>query len=192
MMGAIEKFFKGLTEDKSDDGNAIDMLKADHRRVKELVHDFERAQSGAEKQKLLNTIIKELTVHTVLEEEFVYPILDKLDHDGSEEAVEEHHVVKLVLEELSNMSAEAETVATKVKVLWEMVQHHIKEEETDLLPKVKWSGEDMQELGKRMAERKQQLTRPLPVRSKVARSAPKAKAKSAPRRKTPTTRRKAS
>jgi hemerythrin superfamily protein len=166
-MGAIGKFFKGFEEKPAPESHdAVEMLKADHRRVKSLVGQFEKAKNGSEKQELLGTIIKELAAHTTLEEELVYPLLDAVDHEGAEVAVEEHHVVKLVLEELSNMSAEAELVATKVKILWELVEHHVEEEEDELFPKLRKSGEDMQELGQRLAQRKQQLIRPPSARGR--------------------------
>jgi len=155
-MESISKFF-GF-EDKEKPEDAITMLKADHRKVKELVEKFQKSESRKEQLELLKMIVKELTVHSTLEEELVYPLIDKLEHDKTQEGIEEHHVVRLVLAELYDIPSVDEMIETKVKVLWEMVERHVKEEEGDLLPKLKRSGEDLRALGQQLRNRNDQLT----------------------------------
>lgn len=139
--------------------NAVEMLKADHRKVEQLFEQFESSTTKREKMKLVKEVINELTIHTKLEEKLVYPILleEKEDEDMTQEAFEEHHVVKNVLAELSKMDGSEENLKAKVTVLCELVKHHVEEEENEMLPKLQQSGEDMNELGEKMAQEKMKL-----------------------------------
>jgi folate-dependent tRNA-U54 methylase TrmFO/GidA len=117
--------------------DAVALIKADHRKVEQLFREFE--------------------------EETYYPAVEaKARKDGKElvaEAVEEHHVVKVLLGELSSMSSEDESFDAKVTVLIENVRHHVEEEEEELLPQSEevLDKEELARLGEEMAARKQQL-----------------------------------
>jgi hemerythrin superfamily protein len=145
--------------------DAVALIKADHREVEKLFHEFEDAGDRAykTKQQLVSQIIKELEVHATVEEEIYYPAVDaKAKKDGKElvaEAVEEHHVVKVLLGELATMSAEDDAFDAKVTVLIENVRHHVEEEEEELLPQSEeiLGDEELARLGEEMAARKQQL-----------------------------------
>ena len=111
--------------------DAVALIKADHRQVEQLFREFEEAGDRAykTKQKLVSEIIRELEVHAAIEEEIYYPAVEaKAKKDGKEqvaEAVEEHHVVKVLLGELRAMSAEDDAFDAKVTVLMENVRHHV-------------------------------------------------------------------
>jgi hemerythrin superfamily protein len=145
--------------------DAVALIKADHRSVEQLFREFEEAGDRAYKTKrqLVEQIIQELEVHATVEEEIYYPAVEaKAKKDGRElvaEAVEEHHVVKVLLGELAGMSAEDEAFDAKVTVLTENVRHHVEEEEEELLPQSEEIlGEDeLTRLGEAMAARKRQL-----------------------------------
>jgi hemerythrin superfamily protein len=145
--------------------DAVALIKADHRKVEQLFREFEEAGDRAykTKQQLVEQIIRELEVHATVEEEIYYPAVEaKARKDGKElvaEAVEEHHVVKVLLGELGAMSSEDETFDAKVTVLIENVRHHVEEEEEELLPQSeKLLGDDeLTRLGEGMAARKRQL-----------------------------------
>ena len=115
--------------------DAIALIKADHRKVEQLFREFEEAGDRAykTKQDLVADVIKELEVHATIEEETYYPAVEaKARKDGKDlvaEAVEEHHVVKILLGELRSMSSEDEAFDAKVTVLMENVRHHVQEEE---------------------------------------------------------------
>ena len=119
--------------------DAIQLLKKDHRAVESLFARFDKLSEGAAKEKkaLVQRILHELSVHTAIEEEIFYPAARKAlkPRDGKVlEALEEHHVVKVLLNELQSLSPTSERYKAKVTVLKEMVQHHVEEEETDLFP----------------------------------------------------------
>ena len=145
--------------------DAVALIKADHRKVERLFREFEEAGDRAykTKQDLVAEIIKELKVHATIEEESYYPAVEaKARKDGRElvaEAVEEHHVVKVLLGELAAMSAEDQAFEAKVTVLMENVRHHVEEEEQELLPQSEkvLGEEELTRLGEEMAARKRQL-----------------------------------
>ena len=145
--------------------DAVELIKSDHRKVEQLFREFEEAGDRAykTKQELVAQIVEELEVHATIEEEIYYPAVEaKARKDGKEliaEAVEEHHVVKILLGELGSMSSEDEAFDAKVTVLMENVRHHVEEEEGELLPQSEkiLGADELTRLGEQMAARKQQL-----------------------------------
>jgi hemerythrin superfamily protein len=145
--------------------DAVELIKADHRKVERLFREFEEAGDRAykTKQQLVEQISRELEVHTTIEEETYYPAVEaKAKKDGKEmigEAVEEHHLVKVILGELAGLSPEDDTFDAKVKVLMENVRHHVEEEESEMLPQSEeiLGKDELARLGAEMAARKRQL-----------------------------------
>ena len=152
------------TAKKGPDGIAL--LKEDHKKVKGLFADLEKSsmRGGPRAQKLVAQIDKELTIHTTIEEEIFYPafrdaVRSKDDKKMYYEALEEHHVVKLVLPEVKEGGQALEEFAAKCKVLKELVEHHADEEEKEMFPEARkaLSRPELQELGDRMVARKKEL-----------------------------------
>jgi hemerythrin superfamily protein len=117
----------------------VTLLKQDHRKVKELFERFEAGSRRKEKQRIAEEIIEELSLHASIEEQLVYPLLrmrDRKHEDGTLEALEEHHVAKLLLAELDQMKVGDERYDAKMTVLAENIRHHIGEEESELLPRL--------------------------------------------------------
>jgi hemerythrin-like domain-containing protein len=144
--------------------NAIDMLKADHEKVKELFHHYEAAGDRAHQKKksIAEEVFTELEVHTTLEEEIFYPAMKrKANQDGKDlvaEALEEHHIVAVLIEELKSLDPTDERYDAKFKVLRENVEHHIEEEEEEMLPEAgEVIGAQLQRLSRRMQDRKEEL-----------------------------------
>ena len=133
------------------------MLREDHRNVKQLFDQFEAARDKRKKAEIATHAMRELQIHTTLEEEIVYPVLRDADEDMYQEAQEEHHVVKMLIEELHDMSPEEENFEAKFTVLSENVKHHIKEEEGEMLPALENSDFDDEEMSQQMAARKEEL-----------------------------------
>jgi hemerythrin-like domain-containing protein len=144
--------------------DAIGMLKADHEKVKELFRKYEAAGDRAyqQKQRIAEEVFAEITVHSALEEELLYPAVKaETDKQGQElvaESVEEHHVVAMLIEELKALDPKDERYDAKFTVLIENIEHHIKEEEDELFPEAEdVLGDEIEELGAQMKERKDQL-----------------------------------
>jgi hypothetical protein len=139
--------------------HAIAILKKDHDTVKGLFDDFRKAEKTAEKEKIINQALTALKIHAVLEEEIFYPTVRA--HVGSKimnEADEEHHVAKVLIAELDR-GANNDHRYAKFTVLAESVRHHIREEESDMLPKTKELDIDFEALGQKMLDRKEKLER---------------------------------
>lgn len=118
--------------------DAIKILKKDHATVKELFERFETAENLREKKKIAAETIMELKIHATIEEEIFYPAVRKqIGKKIMTEADEEHHVVKVLIAELEEMSRKEEHYYAKCKVMAENVKHHIKEEDRDMLPKTR-------------------------------------------------------
>jgi hypothetical protein len=147
--------------------DAIALLKADHKKVRDLLDQLEEtSERGLKKrEQLIATIESEIKVHTTIEEEIFYPAFKeaaqkKDDEDLYFEAIEEHHVVDFVLPELVETDPGADNFSAKVKVLKDLIEHHaIEEEEEIMFPKARkiLSKGELQELGNRMSARKTEL-----------------------------------
>src|SRR6185503_16941266 len=127
----------------------------DHDTVKELFEKFEKADSAAEKGKIITKAVHELKIHAVIEEEIFYPAVRK--HVGADimnEADEEHHVARVLIAELDASGRANDHRDAKFTVLAESVRHHIKEEESEVLPKAKELKIDFEALGERILARK--------------------------------------
>jgi hemerythrin superfamily protein len=146
---------------RTETANAVQLLKADHRAVEELFESYEKAKGNAAKSKLAQQICTELCIHASIEEEIFYPsVTDQVDDDTIDEAYVEHDGAKVLISELLQGTPDDHFYDAKVKVLSENIKHHVKEEEQrgGLFDQAKKAGVDLDELGQRLAERKEELT----------------------------------
>jgi hypothetical protein len=137
--------------------NAISLLTQDHRNVETLFKRFQTAgDDRAEKRRIADKVIEQLSIHAELEEQFFYPAVKaKLDEtDDVVEAIEEHHVAKVALWELERLPAAAPNFDAKVRVMSELIGHHLEEEEGDggLFAQARkaLTAKELNELGDRM------------------------------------------
>ncbi len=139
-------------------GDAIALLKADHRKVEQLFKDFEATERNADKGKLAALICLELRVHAKIEEELLYPPAhEEIEEDIVDEAIVEHAGAKNLIKQIEAMKPGEHLFDAKVKVLSEYIKHHVKEEENEMFPQLRQSGLDLAELGAQLKARKQQL-----------------------------------
>ncbi|MEO8486986.1 MAG: hemerythrin domain-containing protein [Betaproteobacteria bacterium] len=142
--------------------DAIALLKNDHRVVEGLFERFEKSHSKPTKEKLAKQICLELMVHASIEEEIFYPATkDVVDEELYAEAHVEHDGAKVLIAEILASSPDDGFYDAKVKVLSEMIKHHVKEEEQrdGLFAQAKKGDLDMDALGAAMAVRKQEIMR---------------------------------
>ncbi|QKZ05638.1 hemerythrin domain-containing protein [Pseudomonas eucalypticola] len=139
--------------------NAIDLLKADHERVKAILNELsESTERGVKKRTdLLAKLEREITLHTQLEEEILYPAFKAAGSKEQDvmyyEAKEEHRTVdSLVLPDLKNTDPATPEFSGRVKVVKELLEHHIEEEESEMFPQArKLLGKALlDEMGKQM------------------------------------------
>jgi hypothetical protein len=141
--------------------DGLKLLAEDHRRVEALFEEFENTKGAHNKQRLVQSICTELKIHAQIEEEVYYPaVKGKVEEDALEEAYVEHDSAKLLINELSAAAPDEAFYDAKVKVLKELIEHHVKEEEKqrdNLFQQTRAADVDLQELGARLAARKAEL-----------------------------------
>ena len=145
--------------------DAISVLKQDHARVRQLLTKMESTTEKAvdRREQLLKQIETEIKVHTRIEEEIFYPAFKeaarKSDQHIYYEALEEHHVVDMVMPQLKGTSADSEEFGAKAKVIKDLIEHHAEEEETEMFPKARkvMSASQLREVGASLQRRKKQL-----------------------------------
>jgi iron-sulfur cluster repair protein YtfE (RIC family) len=142
--------------------NAFELLTEDHQRVSAIFEKLEPTTERALKtrEELFARLKTELQIHTEIEEQIFYPAL-KQEEETREitlEGIEEHNVVKTLLEEMEAMPVDSEEWSAKLSVLKENVEHHVEEEEGEMFPKARkaLTKEKIEELGARIEAAKKQ------------------------------------
>lgn len=144
--------------------NAIELLEADHERVKGILAQLsDSTERGVKKRaELLAKLEVELTLHTKLEEEILYPAFKEAG--GKEQAImyheakEEHRAVdSLVLPDLKNTDPGSLEFTGRVKVVKELLEHHIEEEEEEMFKQARklMKKDELEALGEQMEMFKQ-------------------------------------
>lgn len=144
--------------------NAIELLMKDHEKVRKLLDQLDKTRAGDRRNELFKKIEQELKIHTQIEEEIFYPAYEQAVRKKSDrklyfEAIEEHHVVDLVLPEMAQSDPNTEEWAAKAKVLKDLVEHHASEEETEMFPVALdlMTVDELEELGLLLKNRKNEL-----------------------------------
>jgi len=167
---ASKKSTSGNTNGRKPTRDAIALLKADHAEVKKCFKAYEKLvkndASAEEREALANEICNLLSVHAQIEEEIFYPASRDLlgeDVDLVDEADIEHASAKDLIAQIQNGSADDMHFNARVKVLSEYIEHHVKEEESELFPSVKDAGMDTKAVGQELLARKEELTGEMPA-----------------------------
>jgi hemerythrin superfamily protein len=144
--------------------NAITMLKSDHATVKRLLREMNEVTAPKQREALVAQFEREIKTHAQLEEEIFYPAFkaaaEKTDAvDMFYEAAEEHHLVDMVLPALKAANAKSHEWEAKAKVMKELVEHHVKEEENEMFPKMRQllGEEQLREIGDLMQARRESI-----------------------------------
>ena len=153
---------KPATRNTAKSMDAIGMLMADHKKVQKAFKDFEKLKEGSSKRgraAIVQQTCFDLTIHTKLEEEIFYPAARKAikDSDLMDEATVEHAGAKELIAQLESMQPGDDLYDAKFTVLGENVNHHIREEQNEMFPKVRKTKLDLDALGEQMAQRKAEL-----------------------------------
>jgi hemerythrin superfamily protein len=139
--------------------DALELLKQDHAKVKELFEEAESADQN-EQRAIFNRIKTELEIHTQIEESVFYPAMQRFNDlkEMVRESLEEHNKVKTLLNEMANLSG-GEEFEDKLEELIDNVEHHAEdEEEGKMFPKVRElvSAAELEKLGSQLQAAKGQ------------------------------------
>jgi hemerythrin-like domain-containing protein len=143
--------------------NAIELIKSDHRKVEQLHQRYQSTNGQTQqKQSIVQEICHELTIHAKLEEDIFYPAVErKLGKDGADlvrEALKEHNEVKRAINKLQASRFAGPECDRVFQEMMKGVQHHVKEEENEMLPEAQQQlGTESERLGTQMQQHKQEL-----------------------------------
>ena len=142
----------------------LNVLKADPDNVKLLFEQFEQTADEEERTAIIWSALKELEVHADLEEKIFYPALREHleDRELIIEAIEEHHVVHVLIKELKAVRVKQERRDAKFRVLAENVKHHVKEEEESLFAEALALDIDWESLSAKVEKKKAKLVSQTP------------------------------
>jgi hemerythrin superfamily protein len=148
----LVRTLKHMGPTKEDHMDVTQLLEQDHRSVEGLFSTYERSQDDA----TLQQICRELEIHTTLEEEIVYPRLAELDREMEEHAEQEHAEAKELIAQIRAGDPDAANLGRQLQ---HAIQEHVREEESQAFPLLRERmADELDELGSRVAERKQKLT----------------------------------
>lgn len=142
------------TSSTSTQQSVIDLVIADHNEAKSLFARYGATTDLKEKENLARQLIKALSEHGAQEEMTIYPWMKS--HDKSsvgmvDHGIEEHRDLKKALYELDQLSDGAANPKFDqvVQKVWKTLSHHIEEEESRILPKMREMAtkEELIELG---------------------------------------------
>ena len=158
-----------MAKAKSED--AIALLMEDHRKVESIFTKFQKLKDEDKDKKadLVKQVCTELKIHAQLEEEIFYPaVRESIEEDLVDQAEVEHSTIKQLVEELEVMTPDDELYDAKVQVLSEYVEHHVEEEEGQMMPKAKKAKVDVDALGEELLMRKQELKQEIGAQPRAA------------------------
>jgi hemerythrin-like domain-containing protein len=135
--------------------------------MRRLLSELEKttARAAKKRKELLARVEANLKAHTTIEEEIFYPAFKEAGRKSDDdkmyfEALEEHRAAgDLVLPDLLKTEVTSENFSGRAKVLKELVEHHADEEEKEMFPRAKklLSKDELEELGERLQQRKDEL-----------------------------------
>jgi hypothetical protein len=137
--------------------DAFEMLQDDHKRMREYFQEYEKAEDNTVKRRIAQDALLELEVHTALEEELIYPAMRAQDTSATDQAVENHHVIKILIGELKKMIPGDSHFDAKFRVLAQIAVRHFDEEEEEILPEAADQLLDLHRLGDQMSLLRQRL-----------------------------------
>jgi hemerythrin-like domain-containing protein len=156
------------------------ILKADHREAKQLLQRLAESEEGREREDMANQLATALTLHMDLEERLVYPLVrEQIGEEDEEEAEVEHRLARDGLAKMLSMT-EVPGFGAAVEMLLGGIEHHVKEEESELLPELKQAMERSEwlALGDSIAQAKADAGMPVKQSSPSRRSSKRKKASS--------------
>jgi hemerythrin superfamily protein len=135
--------------------DALELLENEHDDVQALIVQLAK-KHGTEARKVFAELNERIRLHDHLEEEVFYPPLrqEEITREIVLEGTEEHHLVHILLDELSLLLPEDEAWTPKVILLKDLLDKHIRREETDLFPRVRtlWDEDTSRHLGRKMQQ----------------------------------------
>jgi hemerythrin superfamily protein len=148
--------------------NALDVLRHDHRKIKDLFETIEESVDLTEQKDAVDSLIQDLRGHLQLEEKIFYPAVkdafqvEPLVDQSQEELLD----IETVIKDLEEMEPEDPLFSDKLMELEDKVAHHIQESETEIFPRVEDSSIDLDQMAESLVSLKHQQSLTMPPRSR--------------------------
>ena len=139
----------------------IAMLKRDHRDVARMLKTLASSRPGATRRKTTERVIEALQLHVAIEEKLIYPLIaERVGQEEAQEAETEHGLARAGLTKMTQLVDEAGYGAA-VAMVTAGIKHHVKEEETEIFPKLKakLDRDELAQLGDAVAQQKRSRRR---------------------------------
>ena len=126
-------------------------LRQDHRRIRDLLREYSAVSPDDRNRRdwLFERIHREILLHFALEEEVLYPAVQKKGAERAMESVEEarwgHRLLRQLLTELSQMSSEERSFDAKMGMLQTNLEHYMESEEKSVFPEVRDMSREMKD-----------------------------------------------
>jgi len=168
-MSVIDTLKKTMSGEQPDapDNDILDTLKQDHEDVAEMLEKLVESTTAAQRRSLLTSIKEALVPHLRAEEKVVYDAVGALrgkeQKIHSEEGYLEHALGDKTLQQLGKMKDPmSPEFSAGAKVLKELVEHHVEEEEKNLWADVKehFSDDDRIAMNKKFLAAKKRVKVP--------------------------------
>jgi hemerythrin superfamily protein len=140
----------------------LDALKADHDDVKSLLGQILEAEETKVRIRLFSEFKTKMTAHSHSEEKVFYRRMERTEA-GRPEALEgavEHKVVERLMSDLSRKRGKAsEAWSAGVRVLRELVEHHVEEEEGEFfeIARKEFDEQTLEKMAEEFAREKKRL-----------------------------------
>jgi hemerythrin-like domain-containing protein len=141
------------------------ILKADHREAKKLLTALAETDEGVERQRMAVELEAALSLHMQIEEGIIYPaVASYVGAEDEEEAEIEHGLARDGLATMMSM-VDKPGFGAAVEMLKGGIEHHVEEEETEILPALKdaLARADWLALGDAIAGAKADAGKPVPT-----------------------------
>jgi hemerythrin superfamily protein len=132
--------------------DAIALLQQDHRAVEKLFDRFEKTGDA----EIARRICQELRLHSTIEEDLVYPVLEQLDSGLARQSRDDHRETKQLVDRIERLRVADGGLRALVEQLKMAVLEHVAEEETTVLPKMQANLDDdrLSALGDELSRRR--------------------------------------
>jgi hemerythrin superfamily protein len=143
--------------------NAVDLLKADHQKVRRLFDQLDaitkQGASDGEKSALVAKIRGELSIHESVENEVFFPAVREIlrKKDVLQEATQDQEEAGDAIQALGDLKPGEAGYDKKLSELGTKIAAHAAEEERDVFPQVENSNIDTKTLAEKMSSRKEEL-----------------------------------
>mgnify|MGYP001164613795 FL=1 len=139
----------------SSAGDVVEILTTDHREMLELLRQIEKTDDPTERRSLADAVTAEVMRHSVAEELFVYPVMERELPNGADEVEhdkQEHKEIEATLKKLEGADAANAQFMELVAELIDLLDHHADDEESDQFPKLRkhLSAEALRDLGSKV------------------------------------------